>query len=323
MRTGYRTCFHTLYDEKFEYQDSLESKMILWKDKVTLQKVGMTSWKDRNATNMDNTIKRNCYQDVCSRKGEYITHHTCSNSHKLDMNPAITRDCSREFNSLRGLRIHKACWCKQRNSPTREYKLNDGLMNQEYPHSVQGPIVKRQCPGDIPHKPRIQWPKGSQTATWTNLDQELSFLLTTHLEGPIDHQLSSFCRVIYDVCLEWFDAVMDKKDKTKRKWPNRQQIQKGKLRSEQRMLKRWLKEAPIHERPELQNILNDIQKRILVISRAENQRKHWKKKHQARRAFYSNPYAFTKSFSWKQRVASLMYWRRNSRIIWGWHTQMI
>ena len=33
---------------------------------------------------------------------------------------------------------------------------------------------------------------------------------------------------------------------------------------------------------------------ILVISRAENQRKHRKKKHQARRAFYSNPYAFTK-----------------------------
>ena len=28
----------------FEHQDSLESKMILWKDKVTLQKVGVTSW---------------------------------------------------------------------------------------------------------------------------------------------------------------------------------------------------------------------------------------------------------------------------------------
>ena len=106
--------------------------------------------------------------------------------------------------------------------------------------------------------------------------------------------------------------------------PNRRQIQKGKLRSEQRMLKRRLKEAPIHERPELQNILNDIQKRILVISRAENQRKHRKKKRQARRAFFSNPYAFAKkNFSWNQTVASLMYWGRNSRIIWRWHTQMI
>ena len=40
--------------------------------------------------------------------------------------------------------------------------------------------------------------------------------------------------------------------------------------------------------------LNDIQKRILVISRAENQRKHQKKKCQAHISFYSNPYAFAK-----------------------------
>ena len=168
MRTGYHMCFHTLYDEKFEYQDSLESKMTLWKDKMTLQKVGVTSWKDRNATNMDNTMKGKCPQGVCSGEGEYITHHTCSNGNKLDMNLDTTCDCGREFNSLRGLRIRKACWCKQRNSPTGECKSNDGLMNQEYPHSVQGLIVEQQRPGDIPRKPRIQWPKGNHTASWTN-----------------------------------------------------------------------------------------------------------------------------------------------------------
>ena len=88
--------------------------------------------------------------------------------------------------------------------------------------------------------------------------------------------------------------VTGKKDKTEGKRLNRRQIQKGKLRSEQRMLKCRLKEAPIHGRPELKNILNDIQKRILVIFIAENQRKHRKKKRKARRAFYSNPYAFAK-----------------------------
>ena len=129
-----------------------------------------------------------------------------------------------------------------------ECKSNDGLMNQEYPHSIQEPIVELQRPGDIPSKPRIQWPKGNQTATWTNLDQELSFWLTTHLKGPIDHQLSSFCRIIYDVCLELSGAVTDKKDKTEGKRPNRRQIQEGKLRSEQRMLKRRFKEAPRRER---------------------------------------------------------------------------
>ena len=102
-------------------------------------------------------------------------------------------------------------------------------MNQEYLHSVQEPIAEHQRPRDIPSKPRIQWPKGNQTATLANLD---------HLKGPIDQQITSFCRVIYDVCLERFGAVMHKKDKTEGKRPNRPQILKGKLRSEQRMLKR-------------------------------------------------------------------------------------
>ena len=90
-------------------QASLESKMTLWKDKVTLQKVGVTSWKDRNLTNMDSTMKEKCPQGVFSEEGEYITHHTCSYGNDLDMYLATTCDCGRKFNSLRGSRIHKAC----------------------------------------------------------------------------------------------------------------------------------------------------------------------------------------------------------------------
>ena len=90
-------------------------------------------------------------------------------------------------------------------------------MNQEHPHSVPEAIAERQQPGDIPSKPRIQWPKGNQIATWTNLGQELSFFLTTHLKGPIDQQIASYCRIIYDICLEWFGVVMHKKDKTEEK----------------------------------------------------------------------------------------------------------
>ena len=66
------------------------------------------------------------------------------------------------------------------------------------------------------------------------------FLLTTHLKGIIDQQMTSFCRIIYDICLEWFSAVTHKKDKTGEKGPNRRQIQNRKLRSEQRMLKHRL-----------------------------------------------------------------------------------
>ena len=68
---------------------------------------------------------------------------------------------------------------------TGEYKSNDGLMNQEYPHSVQEPIAEGQRPWDIPSKPRILWPKGNLIATWTNLDQELSFCSPPILRAPL------------------------------------------------------------------------------------------------------------------------------------------
>ena len=73
----------------------------------------------------------------------------------MDMYPATMSDCGREFNGLQGLRIHKVHWCKQRKSSTGECKSNDGLMNQEYSHSIQEPIGECQRPGDIPSKPRI------------------------------------------------------------------------------------------------------------------------------------------------------------------------
>ena len=103
---------------------------------------------------MDCTMKEKCPQGVSSGEGEYITHHTCSYGNDLDMYPATTCDCGREFNSLRGSRIHETCWYKQRNSPAGECKSIDGPMNQVYPHSILEPIVEYQRTGDILCKSR-------------------------------------------------------------------------------------------------------------------------------------------------------------------------
>ena len=70
------------------------------------------------------------------------------------------------------------------------------------------------------------------------------FLITTQLIYPIDQQMTSFCRITYGVCLEWFRAVTHKKDITEEIRPNRREIQKGKLRSEQRRLRRRVKKYP-------------------------------------------------------------------------------
>ena len=132
------------------------------------------------------------------------------------MYPATRCDCGRKFNSLRGTRIHKARWCEERNSPAGECKSIDGPMSQVYPYSIHKPIADHQRPGDIFCKPRIQWPKGNQIATWTNLDQQLSFYSPPILRAHWSTN-KSFSGIIYDVCLECFWAVTHKWNKTNRK----------------------------------------------------------------------------------------------------------
>lgn len=143
-------------------------------------------------------------------------------------------------------------------------------------------------------KARIEWPRGNQSSTWTNLDQELSTTLTVRLKGYTVKQLSLFCEIAYDMCLERFG---EEEGRTKSEFiqqPNRRQVMKGQLRTRQRQLKRQLNEAPDHERPGIQALLDDIKQQILVLHSAENHRKCQKKKRRARESFYRNPYAFAK-----------------------------
>ena len=155
MRLGYRTCFHTLYDENLNTKTLWKARWLFGKTKWLFRKLEWHPGKTGILTNMDNTLKEKCPQGVCSGEGEYITHLTCSYGNDLDMYPATTCDCGRKFNSLRGTRIHKARWCEERNSPAGECKSIDGPMSPVYPHSIHKPIADHQRPGDIFCKPRI------------------------------------------------------------------------------------------------------------------------------------------------------------------------
>ena len=150
-----------------------------------------------------------CPLGDCRGEGEYITHQTDFKENDLELDPAAICDCGRRFKSLQGLHIHKACWCKQCNSPIRECKSNNGIMNLDYTHSVQNSIVEQQCSWEILSKLRTQWPKGNQKAVWTNLDQELSFILTTNLKGPIRQQISVVLGLFYFVKLYMMFALSD------------------------------------------------------------------------------------------------------------------
>ena len=136
---------------------------------------------------------------------------------------------------------------------------------------------------------RINWLKANNTK-WKTLDEELSFILRTSLNGPIGVKLHSFTNIVHAVCLEHFGSEDQHNPK---RTANRRQREKGQLRFEQRRLKKELKEIP-GDKTLIKRQLSKIKEKILVISRAENARKRRLKKRKARRAFDMNPFKLIK-----------------------------
>ena len=119
---------------------------------------------------------------------------------------------------------------------------------------------------------RINWPKANNTK-WKTLDEELSFILRTSLNGPIGVKLHSFTNIVHAVCLEHFGS---EDQRNPERTANRRQREKGQLRLTQRRLKKQLKEIP-GDKTLIKQQLSMIKEKILVISRAENARK-WRLK---------------------------------------------
>ena len=129
------------------------------------------------------------------------------------------------------------------------------------------------------------------------MDSEICEILIPRLRQckQTAEKLSLFSNVVYTTCLDKLGTEVVKPHEEKEKRPNRRQNQKGKLRADQRQLKKRLKEAPENEKQGIQELLCDVKKKILTLSRAENLRKRRKKSRRTREAFYKNPYSFTKS----------------------------
>ena len=89
---------------------------------------------------------------------------------------------------------------------------------------------------------RINWTKAYENR-WKVLDEEVSFSIRNSLRESIRMKLHSFTKTIHAVCLEHFGAEDVQKEK-KIRIANRRQREKGRLRVEQRLLKKRLKEMP-------------------------------------------------------------------------------
>jgi len=180
---------------------------------------------------------------------------------------------------------------QKRKSQPEINKSIEGNQCQEDYHRTQVPFVcQPNAPNVKENATRINWPRSNDNK-WKALDEELSFILQNNLKGTIGVKLHSFTKIAHSVCIDHFGVAKSKENTVRT--ANRRQREKGRLRAEQRLLKKRLKEIP-EDRVLVRKQLSEVKGRILAISRAENARKRRQKKRKARRDFGKNPFKFTK-----------------------------
>ena len=219
--------------------------------------------------------------------------------------------CGRSFKSARAMKIHrtkKGCLReKQREGPSivkGPCKADEGKEDQETHHSVHLPRANLSSPGNQETKQRLRWPKAASLSTWSQLDMDLAQLLQAALRGPIDRKLRVFPEVVYRTCAEKFGMEPTKTERPP-KQANRRQVEKGRLRQQQRHLKKRLKTSLENEKPGILSLLNDIRKKIQTLARAEYERTKRKRRRAQVSAFYRNPYTFTRKILQGKKSGSL------------------
>ena len=158
------------------------------------------------------------------------------------------------------------------------------------------PNITRELPDDVETKKRVKWPRMCDNKEWKALDDDISDSFTCVLKGSLEQKLACFSRVVYERGKEMF-GVEETPSRTSQqpiRIPNRRQVEKGRLRREQRQLKQQLREASPARREGIEQLLNEVRKQILSLCRAERARKKRWGKRKERMAFLGNPYGFAR-----------------------------
>jgi hypothetical protein len=153
-------------------------------------------------------------------------------------------------------------------------------------------------------KARIAWPKTSEKRAWKQLDEDLSVILDSAIQGPVDKKLKSLSTIIYAVGKERFGITNNKPCKNIAQ-PNRRQKEIKKLREELRKLRKTFKKATTIEKEGLKQLRDDHRAQLLALRKAERIRTNRRKKAKKRAEFISNPYKFSKRLLDKERSGKL------------------
>ena len=246
-------------------------------------------------TNMERQNTEECSQTERTAGEDQTVTGDQTDEEQIRPLAAVCAACGRSLKNARGLAIHQARWCKKQRGGPEPHKPDEGNQSQEEHHSAQEP----QAQPDAVSTKELKWPKGAAKDEWKHLDHFLAFEIDQRMGASVfsdqADKLEMFTKVVGELCIQQLGTTERKERKEVQARPNRRQVQKGILRTRERDLKKLFKDAPEEERPGIQELLDDVHRQILTISRAEYLRKKRKRKRKTREHFYKNPFKFAKS----------------------------
>ena len=246
-------------------------------------------------TNMERQNTEECSQTERTAGEDQTVTGDQTDEEQIRPLAAVCAACGRSLKNARGLAIHQARWCKKQRGGPEPHKPDEGNQSQEEHHSAQEP----QAQPDAVSTKELKWPKGAAKDEWKHLDHFLAFEIDQRMGASVfsdqADKLAMFTEVVGELCIQHLGTTERKERKEVQARPNRRQVQKGILRTRERDLKKLFKDAPEEERPGIQELLDDVHRQILTISRAEYLRKKRKRKRKTREHFYKNPFKFAKS----------------------------
>ena len=225
--------------------------------------------------------------------------------------------CGKSFKTNKGLKIHLSKKkCARPDSSAEEVPVAEPLAHEDYVGNApvveevleesNDPNATRSIPAGVVTKARIRWPKMNDDVQWKMLNTDIEDSLARVLKGSLEKRLKCFSDVVYERAKERFgieERVAPCATQTNR--PNRRQVEKGKLRTEQRILKNRLRVASEDEKLGIEELLEHIRVKIKRICRTERVRKKRAESRRKRMAFLRNPYGFTKKLFEESKSGTL------------------
>ena len=208
----------------------------------------------------------------------------------------ICEGCGKSFKGRKGVKIHQSktkCIHPSSKSVVGSPDGNSGpLLSQESHHSALSRHLQNELStlNNISTKPALLWPRMSDSASWSKLDQIVKDQLSPHLVSS-DQQINNIELVVYEEAKNLFGVRPARKPKP----ISRRERDIARCRESIRFLKRSYKRVSSDEqRTAVAALVSEHRDRLNTFRKAEHNRKRrWRRKN-TRSRFYKDPFGVAK-----------------------------